>query len=112
MTILLLKIKVILGPLLRDTGFCHPSTFSHIFSKVTQLIEAIFNMKPPLITSTKASSSGLGLKTKMVTMPIYGKSLFKNLFLLNRKPNNLQTLYVGDSGPAKDLQMMIALILT
>ena len=59
-----------------DLGPNHSdSVFLNFFSSITaRPIEAKFYMKPPWDGGTKTCSNCLGHVTKMVAMPIYGKS--------------------------------------
>ena len=55
------------------------STFSNIFSLETaKPIEAKFHVEPPWDWRTKVCSNGLGHKTNMAVMLIYGKNLKKS----------------------------------
>ena len=71
------------------------STFLSFYSSETAwLIEDKFHLELPLDKRTKVYSNGPGHMTKMVTMPIYGKTL-NNLLLLNRKADDLEIWYAA-----------------
>ena len=72
------------------------STFSNL--KNTRPFEAKFHMEPPWDVGMKMCSNVPGHMTKMVSRPIYGKTL-KNL-LRNQKADDLETLYIA-SGTTK-----------
>ena len=58
---------------------CVLSTFSNIFfSETTGPIEAKFHVEPPWDGERKFIQNGPGHKTKMATMPIYGKNIKKS----------------------------------
>ena len=72
------------------------STFSNVFfSETAGPIEAKFHMEPLWDGGTKVYLQGPGHMTKMASMPIYGKKLFKNLLLWNRWADFQETWYVA-----------------
>ena len=74
------------------------STFSNCFSsKNTRPIEAIFHMGPSWDGRMKVSTNGLCHMTKTAPMPIHAKKNFQNLFLWNRKADELETWYAASS---------------
>ena len=51
-------------------------------------------MTPPWDRGTKVCSNGSGHMTKMVAMPIYGKTL-NNILLPNKNSDDVETWYVA-----------------
>ena len=72
------------------------STFINFFFllKTARPVKAKFHVKPPLDRETKVCSNGPGHMTSMAVMPIYDKNL-KNLFLRNKKADDLETWYAA-----------------
>ena len=68
--------------------------FKHLLPETTGPIKLKFHMETPLDAGTKVCSNGPGHMTKMVAMPIYGKT-FKNLLLQNQKADDLGTWYIA-----------------
>ena len=91
---ILLKVKVIFDLCSRSEKFCHPSALSNIFSKVTWQIEAMFPYWAFFRPGKDIFLGGLCHMTKMAAMPIYGK-IPSNVFFLNLKAYDLETLYVA-----------------
>ena len=83
------------------------------WSKVTQIqyfanfvsletakpIDAKFHMEPPWDGRTKICSNGPDHKTNMAAMPIYGKTLKKNLLLWNQKADDIESWYIASLVP-------------
>ena len=65
---------------LRRLSVVHPSVHisNDVSSETTGPIATKFHIQPTGLLGKKSCSNGLGHKTKMATMPIYGKNLKKS----------------------------------
>ena len=75
-------------------GHSDSTLYNIFFLETARPIEAKFHVEPPWDDGTKDCSNGLGHMTNMAAMPIYSKTLTKNL-LWNQKADDLESWYAA-----------------